>query len=120
LLLLPRNLCSTHGIAKNSVFTPSSVDDVAPNLVCNCVCQRDCDRAVIGPNDKSVCGHSSTAKMAKKAISFHMPQSGQRWNPANKSDNPTKFKDINNLIKQIKKDEVKKLGKSQHVRVNWH
>jgi len=37
-----------------------------------------------------------------KAISFYMPQPQPSWNPATMSGNPTKSKEVNDLIKRIK------------------
>lgn len=38
----------------------------------------------------------------KKSISYFMPSKGQVWDPETKRGNPTRSKDINNLIKKVK------------------
>ncbi|KAL7492567.1 hypothetical protein ACHAWT_002170 [Skeletonema menzelii] len=38
----------------------------------------------------------------KKSISYFMPNKGQVWDPDTKRGNPTRSKDINNLIKKVK------------------
>ncbi|KAK1746653.1 hypothetical protein QTG54_003260 [Skeletonema marinoi] len=38
----------------------------------------------------------------KKSISYFMPNKGQVWDPETKRGNPTRSKDINNLIKKVK------------------
>ena len=48
---------------------------------------------------------------AKKAISFYMPHGSAAWNPLADSGNPTKSKEVIQLIARVKGFECKKLGR---------
>ena len=102
-----KSLFPDRGIHKNATFTPSSFNQVTPNIVRNYICERTYGKAIIGPNDKPINWRSSTAEMAKKAISFYMPQSGPSWNPANNSGNPTKSRVVNNQLTCMRYSMVK-------------
>jgi len=110
-----QTLFPNQGITSASTFRPSSFAGVTPHLVRNYLCTQTYGKAVITATDHPINWRSSTAEQAKKAISFYMPQSQPSWNPATMSGNPTKSKEVNDLIKRIKKDEVRKLGKFQSV-----
>ena len=106
-----RTLFPNQFINSTSRFRPSSFAGVTPHLVRNYICNQTYGKEVLTATDYPIHWRSSTAEQAKKAISFYMPQSQPSWNPATNSGNPTKSKDVNDLIKRIKKDEVRKLGK---------
>ena len=60
---------------------------------------------------------SSSVEFIKKSLSFYMPNRLQAWNDETKVGNPTRSVDLNDLIKRIKKSEVRGIGiKSQAVR----
>ena len=61
-------------------------------------------------------GRSSTLESAKKAISYFMPNKLLAWNKQSRSGNPTRSVIVNNLIKEVKKKEVRKQGKSSNAR----
>ena len=66
--------------------------------------------------DKPTHGRSSSLEFAKKAISFFMPNRLLHWNEQTRQGNPTKSSMVNNLIKRVKKDEVRKQGKASNAR----
>ena len=65
---------------------------------------------------KPTCGRSSSLESYKKEISFFMPNRLIGWNVQTKEGNPTKSVAVNNLIKKVKKLEVRKLGVSSQAR----
>jgi len=65
-----------------------------------------------GPNDNPMQGCSSSLAQYKKAISFFMPNEIATWNSLAKVGNPTRSKNVNELIRCIKKQECCKQGKS--------
>lgn len=61
------------------------------------------------PHDKPL-KRSSTITYMKKAISYFMPRKSQHWDSIRCDGNPTKSDEVNDLIKRIKKQEVRKVG----------
>jgi hypothetical protein len=53
---------------------------------------------------------SSSLEFWKKAISFFMPNRLIPWNSTSQEGNPTKSIEVNDLIKRVKKKEVRKQG----------
>jgi hypothetical protein len=53
---------------------------------------------------------SSSLEFWKKAISFFMPNRLVPWNASRNEGNPTKSIDVNDLIRRVKKKEVRKQG----------
>ena len=63
----------------------------------------------------TVC-RSSNLEFAKKAISSFMPNRNMPWNQQSSQGNPTRSSDLNDLIKIVKKREVRKQGKASCAR----
>jgi hypothetical protein len=63
-----------------------------------------------GPEDDPVHMRASSLEYLKKSISHFMPNSQQPWNALTKAGNPTKSKEVNSLIKAVKRKEVRDLG----------
>jgi len=53
---------------------------------------------------------SSTLEYYKKAISSYMPNRLSQWNALAQSGNPTRSIEVNDLMKKMKKKEVRKEG----------
>ena len=68
------------------------------------------------PGARSTHGRSSSIEFAKKAVSFFMPNRLMGWNSLRNEGNPTRSLEVNNLIKAVKKDEVRKVGKKSSAR----
>jgi hypothetical protein len=66
--------------------------------------------------DKPTLGRATTIEFAKKAISFFMPNRLMPWNEQTRSGNPTRSTAVNDLIKAVKKQEVRKEGKKSSAR----
>jgi hypothetical protein len=68
-----------------------------------------------GPNDNPTECRSSTLQQIKKALSFFMPNQ-QAWVVEMAVGNPTKSKEVNQVITSVKRAEVRKLGKSSNAK----
>ena len=53
---------------------------------------------------------SSSLLYWKKALSSYMPNRLMTWNVTTQQGNPTKSTEVNNLIKMVKKSEVRHVG----------
>ena len=62
-------------------------------------------------SDRPTEGRSASIEFAKKAISYFMPNKLMKWDMATNTGNPTKSVVVNELIKRVKKQEVRKQGK---------
>jgi hypothetical protein len=59
---------------------------------------------------------SNTVEYYKKAISHYMPNRLMAWNELSKVGNPTRSRQLNDLIKYIKKKETRKMGATPKAR----
>ena len=62
-------------------------------------------------NDHPTVGRANTAYFIKKAISYYHPERTDKYRIADRSGNPTTAGDVNQLIRYIKKHEVRGNGK---------
>jgi hypothetical protein len=69
-----------------------------------------------GPTDFPTECRSSNLNQAKKAISYFMPHRDSPWNVQAKFGNPTRSKVVNDVIRDVKKHEVRKEGKESQAR----
>ena len=64
-----------------------------------------------GPaDDLPIYTRSTVIEFAKKALSSFMPNRLPAWDPITKSGNPTKSTQINEVIRYVKRQEVRRLG----------
>jgi hypothetical protein len=63
-----------------------------------------------------ISARSSSLQYWKKAISFFHPNRLMEWSAGRNEGNPTRSIEINNLIKQVKKKEVRKQGVASQTR----
>ena len=61
-----------------------------------------------GPNDQPTFARSGSLEFWKKAISSFMPNRLMAWNAIASAGNPTRSIEVNDLIKAIRKKEVRK------------
>jgi hypothetical protein len=59
---------------------------------------------------------STSVEFWKKAISYYMPNKLMAWNALVQQGNPTRSIEVNELIKKMKKKEVRKQGKKSTAR----
>jgi len=64
-----------------------------------------------GPDDRPLFGRASSLAYYKKAISFFMPNRNMAWNAATNQGNPCRSTQVNDLIRAVKKKQVRGLGK---------
>ena len=69
-----------------------------------------------GPDDNPTLGRSSSLAYYKKALSYYMVNRLTAWNEISQVGNPTRSVEVNNLIKRVKKKEVRKQGKKSSAR----
>ena len=69
-----------------------------------------------GKEDHSTEARSNTVLHYKKSISFFIPRRNQPWDPEEKKGNPCRSDIINDLIKDVKQDEARGLGKPSQAR----
>jgi hypothetical protein len=67
-------------------------------------------------DDHPTLGRSSSILFYKKAISHFMPNRLMSWNEVTEMGNPTKSREMNDLIKRVKKEEIRKTGKKSSAR----
>lgn len=59
---------------------------------------------------------SNTLMQHKKSISYYMPQQSIGWNPLTLTGNPTRSREVRDLIQYVKKKEVRNQGKNSQAR----
>jgi hypothetical protein len=63
------------------------------------------------PNAHPLAGRANSIKFYKKALSYYMVNKLTAWNEVTSCGNPTKSARVNQLIREIKRAEVRRLGK---------
>ena len=96
--------------AKDHKFTESELLTITPELVYAYSAFKTYGIPNPGVDDFPTEGRSSSIEFSKKAISFFMPNQLAHWDVRTKSGNPTKSVQVNDLIKAVKKAEVRKQG----------
>jgi hypothetical protein len=104
--------------AKDQQFSRAQLGSIQPEELVRWMKRQVYGNPDAGQNDNPTHGRSSTLEYMKKAVSFFMPNRLMPWNVmANPPvGNPTKSIDVNNLIKLVKKKEVRKQGKPSQAR----
>ena len=94
-------------------FTNEELAQITPETIVRWMCVKAYGIPDSGPNDNPTEGRSSALAFAKKAISYFMPNKLMSWNAlANPPvGNPTKSIAVNNIIKLVKKKEVRRQGR---------
>jgi hypothetical protein len=70
-----------------------------------------------GPDANPTHGRATSVLFWKKAISFFMPNKLTTWNAISGEGNPTRYIEVNELIKKVKKKEVRKQGHRRRLAV---
>ncbi|KNC74193.1 hypothetical protein SARC_13253 [Sphaeroforma arctica JP610] len=65
-----------------------------------------------GPDDHPTLRRESGLGFLKKSISYYMPLIANDWDPVDMKGNPTRSKDVNDLLKTIKRAELRGEGKA--------
>ena len=98
------------------MFSDDELLALTPEHLHAYMCKYAFGTATPSVEDDPTFARSSTLEVAKKAISFYMPNRLMPWNSQTNSGNPTRSTQVNDLIKRIKKKEVRKEGKRSSAR----
>ena len=105
---------------KNSVnypkeyrFSDEELGTITPDDIYRWMCLKAYHKYDPLPTDRPMYARSSSLSYWKKAISYYMPNGNVSWNSlANPPfGNPTKSKEVNDLVKGVRKMETRKQGK---------
>ena len=97
-------------------FTQEQLAAIKPADIKSWMCQKVYGNPNPGPEDNPNLGRSSSLEYYKKALSYYMVHPLQQWNVVTQVGNPTRSVEVNNLIKEVKKKEVRKQGKASSAR----
>ncbi len=94
-----------------TVFSQAQLLSIRPVHLTRYMCLLSYKKEQPGPTDKPTEKRASGLEFFKKAISSFMPNRNVPWNVESNTGNPTMSVAVNDLIKKIKKAEVRKQGK---------
>jgi hypothetical protein len=92
-------------------FSEEQLLTISPSHISQWMKQTAYGTPTPGPIDNPTHCRSSVLEQAKKSISWFMPNKHMSWDVRSNSGNPTKSVPVNDVIKDVKKAEVRKLGK---------
>jgi hypothetical protein len=116
--LLDNFMAFHHGIVykKEQMYTPSQLLSITPNDVLRWMNFR-CFGTPDPPSDTNpTLARSNTFKFWKQASSLFMPNCLIEWSRTQEEGNPTRSIEINDLIKRVKKKEVRQQGAASKTR----
>ena len=107
-----------HGVAYsvNTEFTREQLLDITADDVVGFFNQRAYGKPNPAETDKPVHVRSNTLEYWKKGISYFMPTKNHQWNELTNMGNPTRSQAVNDMIKKVKRFEVRKQGKASSAR----
>jgi hypothetical protein len=97
-------------------FTQQQLTAIRPADIERWMCQKVYGNPNPGPQDNPTLGRASSLEYYKKALSYYMVNRLHAWNEVALLGNPTRSVDVNDLIKKVKKKEVRKQGKKSSAR----
>ena len=97
-------------------FTQEELLALRPNHIRRYMCFKVYGVPDPGDGDNPMEGRSSSLEYYKKAISYFMPNKLIAWDAQLERGNPTRSVEVNELIKLVKKKEVRKQGKQSAAR----
>jgi hypothetical protein len=97
--------------AQDHAFSTDELAVLTPEHVYRWMCTKAFGVPDPTAEDNPIHGRASSLSYYKKAISYFMPNKLMPWNAITKEGNPTKSVLVNDLIKAVKKKEVRKQGK---------
>jgi hypothetical protein len=97
-------------------FTPEELAEITPNQLVQWMSVKVFGVANPGPEDHPTLGRSTSLEFYEKAISSFMPHRITPWNSITNFGNPTRSVEVNDLIKRVRKKEVRKQGKASQAR----
>jgi hypothetical protein len=102
-----------HGMQydRDATFDQESLQIVTPDEIIRWLCVKSFGVEYPEAEDRPTRCRSSSLEVFKKALSWYMPNRIQPWDCISNRGNPTKSKEVNKLIKDVKRMEVRKQGK---------
>lgn len=97
---------------RTTVFSIEVLGAVYPKVVKRWMCYKTFGVEEPTAADQPKYWRANTLEVAKKAILWYMPNKIAAWDSINNVGNPTKSKEVNELIKYVKKKEVRRTGKA--------
>ena len=94
-----------------TIFTQEQLLTITPEQLCRWMKKKVYGTPDPGPEDKPTEGRASSIQFAKKAISSFMPNKMTPWDEVLKRGNPTRSICLNDLIRMVKKKQVRREGK---------
>lgn len=96
---------------RNDIFPIEYLGAIVPADIKRWMCYKAFGVEVPLDDDRPLYWRSSTLEVAKKAISWYMPNRIAAWDRINMVGNPTKSTEVNELIKFVKRAEVRRTGR---------
>ena len=113
----------THREERNNVdypkdhrFRPEELGFLTPMHIKRWLCWKVYGTPTPGPNDHPDQGRGNSMEFWKKAVSWYMPNKIAPWNALSNYGNPTRSKEVNDLVRLVRKKEVQKQGKKSQAR----
>jgi hypothetical protein len=100
---------------RDHVFTEAELTAVIPSDVCGYMRLKAYGAEFSSPDKNPIHSRHSAILFDKKAISFWMPNQ-EKWSVIRTEGNPTQSKDVIDLLKAVKKKEVREQGAKSQVR----
>ena len=101
---------------KDKRFTEGELLDITPSDVAEWMNLTAYGVVSPGPDDKPTRARHSGLEQAKKAVSYFMPHRDSPWNVQSNFGNPTRATPVNNIIKAVKRAQVRKEGKASQAK----
>jgi hypothetical protein len=96
---------------RDTLYTEAERAAVTPNNIRQWMNKRAFGVRNPGPQARSTECRSTTLEVMKKAVSWYMPNRAA-WDCVRGSGNPTRSRDVNEVIKAVKKLQVRRVGKA--------
>ena len=97
---------------KEKEFTDEELIELQPTTIVGWMCLKVYGTSQPSATDLPSKGRSSSLEYYKKALSWYMPNKLQAWDVMSGRGNPTRSINVNQLIKVVKKREVRQEGKA--------
>ena len=100
----------------HTMFSSEELSSIAPQEIVAWMKLTAFGHSDAGDDDVPTCRRSSTLAFHKKALSYFMPNKHLGWNTVSLLGNPTRSPENNDLIKRVKRHEVRGEGVSSQAR----
>ena len=97
---------------RNASFTPAELGQVTADEVCRYFNFKAYGTPTPTDDDRPTEARANTLEYWKKALSSFMPNRNHQWDELQNRGNPTKSQALNDLIRKVKRFEVRGQGLS--------